>query len=312
MAEVSNGDATVEQPANLVEGILHLTGWTQTRLVHELRRTARLLQEPEPTGLQLVTVNRWKQGRQSPSAYYRRLLRCLYVATYRESAARRDRAWREGDRSEARIDEVDEMRRRQFLVYTAALSCSVALDPEQLVASLQRGTGADARLVDQVTASVQGHARRWYSMPPESLWPLVRGELTAVNELRIGAAGSIVGRRLASLTGEVAALAGWLAWLCGNRDTAEAYYTFAQSLAGEEAGRGRARVRAGAEELPALAPLPARGRGGAALADAPARGRGPGALVLLAVPARVRADAQGRGVGQRRRPRRLDLGRRRP
>jgi tetratricopeptide (TPR) repeat protein len=238
MAEVSNGDATVEQPANLVEGILHLTGWTQTRLVHELRRTARLLQEPEPTGLQLVTVNRWKQGRQSPSAYYRRLLRCLCGANYRESAARRDRAWREGDRSEAGIDEVDEMRRRQFLVYTAALSCSVALDPEQLVASLQRGSGADARLVDQVTASVQGHARRWYSMPPESLWPLVRGELTAVNELRIGVAGSAVGRRLASLTGEVAALAGWLAWLCGNRDAAEAYYTFAHGLAGEERDAG--------------------------------------------------------------------------
>ena len=50
----------MDEPTNLVERILDLKGWTQSRLAYELRALARSLHEPEPRGLQSVTVNRWK------------------------------------------------------------------------------------------------------------------------------------------------------------------------------------------------------------------------------------------------------------
>src|SRR5262249_58192952 len=76
-----------DESGKLVRAILDLTGWTQARLVAELRKTAVSLREPVPTGLTLVTVNRWKQGRQTASTYYVRLLRRLYTDVYRRWAS---------------------------------------------------------------------------------------------------------------------------------------------------------------------------------------------------------------------------------
>jgi tetratricopeptide (TPR) repeat protein len=206
----------LEDSTNVVERILDLTGWTHARLVHEMGRAARILHEPEPFGLDIVTVNRWKRGRQSPSAYYRRLLRTLYAAIHGEPVTR--------------IDEVDEMRRRRFLAYTAALAGQSILDPQRLTAALEHGIRGDVQLVDRIASAVRAHAGRWYRLSPAALLPAVRDELAAVDELRAKAAFALR-RRLTRLTGEAAALAGWLAWHSGNHDAADAYYLLAHSLA---------------------------------------------------------------------------------
>jgi hypothetical protein len=209
----------VDESVDLVESILHLTGWTQSRLVYELRAVARSLHEPEPTGLQPVTVNRWKRGRQRPGPYYQRLLRLLYTAICEELAAENE--------------EGEEMKRRQFFGFTAALVGGLAIDPDRLTAALVAGSGADSRLVNDLSASIAARARRWHTDQPDALLPLVRSDLATVNELRMGRQDPGAGRRLVSLTSQTAALAGWLAWQFGNDEAANAYYTFAYSLASE-------------------------------------------------------------------------------
>jgi hypothetical protein len=224
----------VDEPVDLVESILHLTGWTQSRLVYELRGVARSLHEPEPTGLQPVTVNRWKRGRQRPGGYYQRLLRLLYTAISGDLAG-----VSESRRAEAtvpplgRLDDGEEMKRRRFFSCAAALAGGLALDPERLAAALFAGVGSDVHLVDELSASITGHARRWHTDRPDALLPLVRSDMTTVNELRIGSRTDGTRRRLTSLTTATAALAGWLAWQAGNDEAANAYYTFAHSLASE-------------------------------------------------------------------------------
>jgi hypothetical protein len=224
----------VDEPVDLVESILDLTGWTQSRLVYELRRVARSLHEPEPTGLQPVTVNRWKRGRQKPGGYYLRLLRLLHTAI-RGDLAEESESPRVGTAlpPSDRNDDGDEMKRRRFFGYTAVLAGSLTLDPERLAAALLAGIGPDVRLVDDLSASITGHARRWPTDRPDALLPVVRSDMTTVNELRIGSQAAGVRRRLTSLTTATAALAGWLAWQAGNDEAANAYYTFAHSLASE-------------------------------------------------------------------------------
>lgn len=225
------GTAAVHEvdPVNLVERILAVTGWTQTRLVTEIRRMARLLHGSDPVGLHVVTVNRWKRGRQVPSGYYQQLLRCLYAESCGSpvvGGTEQGHALRV-----PRTDEVDEMKRRQFLAQTAALAGGAMLDLEQMTAALTRGVGIDTRLADDLTASVEHSARRWYRERPEALLPVVREQLEAVSELRARSRNSTVTTRLVKLTGDVAALTGWIMYLVGNREAADAYYVFASALA---------------------------------------------------------------------------------
>jgi hypothetical protein len=223
----------VDKPGDLIESILRMTGWTQSRLAYELRGVARSLHEPEPTGLQTVTVNRWRRGRQKPGGYYWRLLQLLHARICGQLAGE-NHDWTEDG---------DEMKRRQFFAYAAVLAGTVALDPERLTAAWEKGAGTDRRLVDHLGASIAGHARRWHVDRADLLLPTVRSELTTVNELRITSTAPAIRRRLTSLSSASAALAGWLAWHVGNDEAANAYYTLAYSLASDVQDRdGRAFV----------------------------------------------------------------------
>ena len=108
------------------------------------------------------------------------------------------------------------------------------LDLDHLTAAMRHGISVDTALGDQLAASIRAVARRWYLTPPGVLLAPTREQLTTANNLRIGARQPTARRRLARLTGDVAALAGWLAWLSGNYEAAHAYYTFSYSLASEE------------------------------------------------------------------------------
>ena len=224
----------VDQPGDLVKRILYTTGWTQTRLVYELRMTARSLHEPEPTGLHPVTVNRWYRGRQTPSIYYQRLLQLVHAAIrVDEPDGSAVRQYDGATPPSAQHPDEGDMKRRRFLTYTAALAGGLALDHERLAAVLQRGAGGDDHLLDELATATGGLANRWYVEHPDTLLTAVGEALTALNELRTACSGWALRRRFIRLTSETAALAGWLAWHTGNQQAAHAYYTYADGLAGD-------------------------------------------------------------------------------
>src|SRR5262249_34354667 len=131
------------------------------------------------------------------------------------------------------IDEADEMKRRQFLAYSALLAGGVAVEPNRLVEAAQAGPGVDMRLVDSLEGVVQGYSRQWHVMAPALLLGPVKSQITALNDLRAAARTPPVAARLGSLTAGAAGLAGWLSWLGGNREAAAAYIRFGAELAGE-------------------------------------------------------------------------------
>jgi hypothetical protein len=223
---LSELEATMDNAGELVEVILKLTGWTQVRFVHELRRAARSLHEPEPTGLDAVTVNRWRRGRQSPSPYYRRLLHHLYVSVCdgspRPSAVPAHRL----------IDhEAEDVKRRRFLTYLAVLAESTLVDPDRLDSALSSRTGMDRSLLDGLEAVTRSYARRWHSVPPEVLLPVIRHHCAALHELQLRSYPPAIGRRIRSLAAEATALLGWVVYLTGDRTTSDAYYALAREMA---------------------------------------------------------------------------------
>jgi class 3 adenylate cyclase len=86
LAQTGHRKLLAPTASGMVGSILAATGWTHVRLIHELRRMAMALGEPAPIGLDVVTVNRWLRGRQTPSAYHRRLL----IEISRRSSDHRD------------------------------------------------------------------------------------------------------------------------------------------------------------------------------------------------------------------------------
>jgi tetratricopeptide (TPR) repeat protein len=216
-----------------VNAILDLTGWTQTRLVHELRRAALALGEAAPAGLNPVTINRWKQGRQSPSGYYRRLLRHVYVTTGQSIIGSRFSNRATGSLSVQQSSEAKSMKRRQFIAYSAALAGTTVLDPAQWAAISARRLRPDDQLIDGLQSVIENHASRWFTTAPSTLLPAVRGELGVLSELRNAPHADAIHRRLVALTGQAASLAGWISWLGGNEQAADAYYMFASSAATE-------------------------------------------------------------------------------
>jgi hypothetical protein len=217
-----------------VNAILDLTGWTQTRLVYELRQAALALGEAAPAGINAVTINRWKQGRQSPSGYYRRLLRYVYAKTEQAMVNGNGlTSCAAGRFLPQQSSEARNMKRRQFIAYSAALAGTTVLDPSQLAAMSARRFKPDAQLIDELQSVIDSHASRWYTTPPQVLLEAVRSELATLNELRSVPNADTVHRRLVVLTGQAASLAAWISWLAGNEHAADAFYMLASSAATE-------------------------------------------------------------------------------
>jgi tetratricopeptide (TPR) repeat protein len=223
----------MDYAGELVEVILGLTGWTQVRLVHELRASARSLQEPEPLGLDPVTVNRWRRGRQRPSPYYSRLLQHLHSRVSREAIEPRPSIRQPPDHRVVDIHEAEDMKRRRFLQYLTVLAQSVIVDPDMLGSALQARSRVDGSLLDSLEAVTRGFARQWHAAPPQLLLPCVQHHLEVLNELRLQSHPAAIGQRLRGLAADAAALVGWETWLSGDRTSADAYYALARELAGD-------------------------------------------------------------------------------
>jgi hypothetical protein len=218
---------------DLVDMILGLTGWTQARMVHELRRMARTLQEPEPLGLDPVTINRWRRGRQRPGTYYSRLLRHLYVVVSGDATAARPSTAPQPASGSLHADEAEQMKRRRFLQYLAVLAESLVIDPDRLGSAVRARSSVDQSLMDGLEAVTHGLGRQWHTTPPQQLLPTLQHHLQTLNELRLQAHRGSTDRRLLALTAEAAALVGWELWLTGERTAADAYYALAREMSHE-------------------------------------------------------------------------------
>jgi hypothetical protein len=219
-----------EDADELVEVILRLTGWTQVRLVHELRRSVRLLWEAEPLGLDPVTINRWRRRRQRPSSHYGRLLQHLYRSVSVGAFEQRTHPTRQT------ADEAEDMKRRRFLQYLTVLSTSVIADRDRLGAALQGRSGVDSSLLDSLGAVTRGFARQWHTAQPQLLLPCVHRHFEALHELSGQSHPAAIAKRLGGLSAEAAALLGWEVWMAGDRRTCDAYYALAHELA-QQSGR---------------------------------------------------------------------------
>jgi hypothetical protein len=224
-------DTCMEDADRLVDVVLHLTDWTQVHLARELRRVARALHGTEPVGLDPVTVNRWKCGRQKPGPYYSEVLHHLYASVIRRSIESRFPGPPDSGRSAAGADQAEDVKRRQFLYYLTMLAASGTADTEWLGSALDARSRAASSLLDDLEATTTRYARQWYRAQPEALLPFVRGHLQALNELRGQSHPTAIARRLQGVTAQAAALVGWELWLTGDHAAAETHYALARELA---------------------------------------------------------------------------------
>jgi hypothetical protein len=225
-------EGSMEKPSDVVDAVLSMTGWTQARLAHELRRTARSLGETEPIGLDAVTVNRWRRGRQTPGAYYQRLLRHLYASTCEQQSSE-IALWQKvaGGRLRRPDDVVTDMNRREILRRMVAAAGIALFDIERLCGVLRADAQPDERLLDNLEALTRVYSRRWHSASLSELVPVVRNHVAILNELRLRSSPPSIQLRIGRLAAATTALMGWLVWLMGDRETAEAYCAFAQGMA---------------------------------------------------------------------------------
>lgn len=223
----------------LVDVILDLTGWTQVQLARELRQAARAHHGTAAPGLDSVTVNRWKRGRQKPGPFYSEVLQHVYAGVIRRSDEPRSPDRAAGGRAAGAGEsqaESEDVKRRQFLHYLTVLAASGIVDTDRLGSALDARSQATSSLLNDLSMTTTRYARQWYRAEPQTLLPFVRRHFEALDELRQQSGAAPIARRTQGLTADAAALVGWELWLTGDRAAAEVHYAIAHDLA-EAAGQ---------------------------------------------------------------------------
>ncbi len=106
------------------------------------------------------------------------------------------------------------------------------LDWDRLAATLRGQLGpADRILVDDLEVITRSYARQVETVAPASLLPALRSHLAMLSGSLHGGLADSVRRRLLSLTGETAVLAGRLSWLLDNHGDARRCWAIASDLA---------------------------------------------------------------------------------
>ncbi len=219
-------------------------GWSQEEVAAGLHRVAAALGEPEP-GVDATMVSRWERGSRRPRPRYVRLLCRLFDLPAEELGLVDDDAellpasWSTAG---------EEARRRDLLRELAGLLRLAPLPPaakpsgsepwERLARALRRPGQVDPATVEaleQVTVALQ-------SLEPTVvsshvlLGPVI-GHLEAITNLLQGSLPSSTRRRLCSLAGQTAGLAGALRWNLDDWDEAMAYFRVGMEAAREAEDR---------------------------------------------------------------------------
>jgi len=164
-------------------------------------------------------LGQWERGVQQPRGIHRELLCLMYDATAEELGLYQP-VGIEGT--------LEDMNRRTFIQGLGAVTgvvTSSALEPwQRLVAALHQPSRVDRQTVaelEHVTAGLEGLESH---VSPRALLGPVVGHLNTVAALLQGSIGLTLRRRLCSVAGETAGLAGWLAFDLEDRRAAGAYF----------------------------------------------------------------------------------------
>jgi len=222
-------------------------GWSQDRLVRELRRTALRLGEDD-VGATVSMVSRWENGKTSPGHRYQRLLE----RTFADTLGLADDSWE------------DDMQRRAFLTNAAVaglalLGVAPGDEPwQRLGAALRRPQRADSRTVDDLEAVTVSFQQLYQRVAPYAVLAPARSHLATLTQLlEAGGQQERTRRRLASLAGETAILVGWLTSDDGDHAAAQGYYQAALAAAREAGDRALGAYAVGsASTLPAFRASP--------------------------------------------------------
>jgi len=205
-----------------------LRGWTLDEVAERLHRLS--MAGPE-LGVDAHMVGRWERGVRRPAPRYVALL-CQVFELPADELGLVEEA---GDAVQP-TDKEDDVRRRQFLQYLSVVTGATMLDWERLAATLRGQLGSSDRvLVDDLEAITRSYARQVEQVAPSSLLPALRSHLAVLSGSLHGGQPADVRRRVLSMSGETALLAGRLSWLLDNRGEARRCWTLAADL-GREAG----------------------------------------------------------------------------
>jgi transcriptional regulator with XRE-family HTH domain len=191
-------------------------GWTQEDLAAEMRDYARV-HDGQEVGVTANMVCRWETGEKATSLRYRRLCRLVFGKTDAEL----------GFADESAPTPLDEMPRRLFLesLGSAAAASAVGGEPwDRLSYALRKPCRTDCKTIAnlvQLTIYLEGLESQ---ISPAVLLGPVEGHLGTVARLLSGSLPETRYRKLCSLAGEIAGLAGWLTWDLEQRPATAGYF----------------------------------------------------------------------------------------
>jgi transcriptional regulator with XRE-family HTH domain/tetratricopeptide (TPR) repeat protein len=205
-----------------------LRGWTLDDVAEGIHRLA--MGGPE-LGVDAHMVGRWERGVRRPAPRYVALL-CQLFELPADALGLVDETAPPAETT----DKEDDVRRRQFLQYLSVVTGATMLDWDHMAALLRGQTGpSDQVLIDDLEAITRSYARQVERVAPGSLLPALRNHMAVLGGAVQATPPSQQRRRLLSLTGETAVLAGRLSWLMENRGEAKSSWTLAADL-GREVG----------------------------------------------------------------------------
>ena len=200
-------------------------GWSQDRLLRELRAAARRLGQDD-IGATVPMISRWERGKVRPAERYQRLL----AHAFADSVQLADDTWEH------------EMQRRAFLTNAAVaglalLGAAPGEDPwQRLSTALRRPSRTDVGTVDDLEAVTVSFQQLYQRVSPYAVIAPARSHLTTLTRLLEGGGQpERIRRRVVSLAGETAILMGWLMSDDGHHTTAQSYYQTAIDAA-QQAG----------------------------------------------------------------------------
>jgi transcriptional regulator with XRE-family HTH domain len=219
-----NGD---RRPNERLRHRRRLRGWTLDEVAEGLHRLSLGGAE---LGVDAHMVGRWERGVRRPAPRYVALLCRLFELPADELGLVEEAV----EAADAAVDKEDDVRRRQFLQYMSVVTGATMLDWDRLSAMLRGQLGpGDRVLVDDLEVITRSYARQVETVAPGSLLPALRSHLAMLSGSLHAGQPEPVRRRLLSLTGETAVLAGRLSWLLDNRGEARHCWTLACDLARE-------------------------------------------------------------------------------
>jgi transcriptional regulator with XRE-family HTH domain len=249
MAE--NGD---RRPNERLRHQRRLRGWTLDEVAEGLHR---LTPGGPELGVDAHMVGRWERGVRRPAPRYVALLCKLFELPADELGLVEEAA-----ESAETDDKEDDVRRRQFLQYLSVVTGATMLDWDRLGSMLRGQLGpSDRVLVDDLEVITRNYARQVETVAPGSLLPALRSHLAMLSGMLQGGQPEPVRRRLLSLTGATAVLAGRLSWLLDNRGETRQCWALAGELA-REAGDGTLAAESLANQRVLHSTIPNRGRYG--------------------------------------------------